>query len=79
MEDEDGNKLYVPGLPNVMTYSLDAVSSLKETISSPENRYPTTYDLRKGGDLNRISIRQMYRNRFGDNTPVATLPVEKDK
>lgn len=67
--------MYVPGLPNVMIYSLGSVRSLKEAISSPENRYPVTYDLR-GDKFNRISIRHMYQNRFGKNTPVATLPVE---
>jgi RHS repeat-associated protein len=73
--DERGNKMYVPGLPNVMTYSLDAVSSLKGAISAPENRWPVTYDLRPN-QLNRISIRQMYQKRFGTNTPKANLPVD---
>jgi RHS repeat-associated protein len=76
-EYENAKLLYVPSNPNVMTRSLDYVSSLKEAISSPANIWPTTYDLRSG-EFNTISIRGMYKKRFGNNTPLATLPVEKE-
>jgi RHS repeat-associated protein len=72
-----GKVLYVPGNPNVMTSNLNHVSSLKEAISSPVNIWPTTYDLRPN-ETSTISIRGMYKKRFGTNTPVATLPVEKE-
>jgi RHS repeat-associated protein len=68
--DENMNKTYVPSNPNVMTRSLNYIGTLSEAISSPINQQAANNNP-KPDERRTISIKKMYENRFGVNTPVA--------
>lgn len=64
--------IYVPGSPNVMSGGNTLIyspNSLHSFITSPVNQQPAN------NAQHTLSIRAAFINRFGNNTPNATLPT----
>jgi hypothetical protein len=76
--DDDGNSVpvYVPNSPNVMTSGPEIVNDIQKGagtlqghIASPINQQPAN------AKEHTLSIKASYIQRFGNNTPNATLPT----